>query len=202
MKNKNIYHDMAEHANDYDFSEYPSDHPLFSIKNKKVIGKFNDELNSLTMEEFAGVLPKCYSILYLGEVKDNQIQNLEGTKEAVKKQYLKHVHFINVLTNLSTLVVKQNVIRSKVHTISTNHQKRTALTTFGTKRCICDDNIRTLAHGHFRIYEHENRDAIIIIIIVFKYIIIPCKHGLDCSCSGRSPLSMILGNLLSESFYM
>ena len=26
------------------------------------------------------------------------------------------------------------------------------------------------------------------LIIVFKSIIIPCKHGLDCSCSGRSPL--------------
>ena len=99
---QNIYNDMAEHANDYDFSEYPSDHPLFSIKNKKVISKFKDELNSLTMGAFASVLPKCYSILYLGEVKDNQIQNLDpavkqtakGTKEAVKKRYLKHAHFI------------------------------------------------------------------------------------------------------------
>ena len=51
------------------------------------------------------------------------------------------------------------MIRSKAHTISTYHQKRTALTAFDTKRWICDDNIRTLAHGHFQIYEHENRDA-------------------------------------------
>ena len=30
----------------------------------------------------------------------------------------------------------------------------------------------------------------------------PCKHGLDCSCSGRSPLCTILRKLSSESFYM
>ena len=34
-----------------------------------------------------------------------------------------------------------------------------------------------------------NGDCFIIIIIVFKSIIFPCKHGLDCSCSGRSPLA-------------
>ena len=131
---QSIYLDMAEQANDHDFSKYPSDHPLFNTTNKKAIGKFKDELNSLSMEEFAGVLPKCYSILYLGKVKDNHIQNLDpaakqtanGTKEGVKKQYLKHVQYIEVLINLSTLVVKQNVIRSKAHTISTYHKKRTA----------------------------------------------------------------------------
>ena len=32
-----------------------------------------------------------------------------------------------------------------------------------------------------------DKDVFIIIIIVFKPIIIPCKHGFDCSCSGRSP---------------
>ena len=43
---------------------------------------------------------------------------------------------------------------------------------------------------------------IIVIIIVFKSIIIPCMHRLDCLCSDRSPLCTILGNLSSESFYM
>ena len=42
---------------------------------------------------------------------------------------------------------------------------------------------------------------VVFIIVVFKSIIIPCKHGLDCSCSSRSPLCTILGNLSSESFY-
>ena len=36
---QNIYHDMTEHADDYDFSEYPRNHPLFSMINKTVIGR-------------------------------------------------------------------------------------------------------------------------------------------------------------------
>ena len=46
---------------------------------------------------------------------------------------------------------------------------------------------------------NDSRDWFI--IIVFKSIIIPCKHGLDCSCSGRSPLCTILGYFSSEAFY-
>ena len=141
---------------------------IFQYNQKKVIGKFKDELNSLTMEEFVGVLPKCYSILYLGKVEDNVIEHLDpaekqtakGTKKGVKEQFLRHERFTDVLFNLSTLVVKQNVIKSRVHTIGTYHQTRTALTAFDTKRWICDDNIRTLAHGHFKINELENKRAL------------------------------------------
>ena len=34
---QSIYLDMAEQANDYDFSDYPSDHPLFNTTNKKAL---------------------------------------------------------------------------------------------------------------------------------------------------------------------
>ena len=158
---QDIYSDMLRHSEDYDTSDYPSDHPLFSIVNKKVIGKFKDELNSLTGEEFYGLLPKCYSILYLGEVKRNTLLHLDptekqavkGTKEAVKKRYIQHSNFADVHANLSTLVVKQNIIKSREHQIGTYHQRKTALTAFDTKRWICDDNVTTLAYGHYKIDE-------------------------------------------------
>ena len=31
---------MYENKNQYDFSEYPKNHPNFDISNKKVLGKF------------------------------------------------------------------------------------------------------------------------------------------------------------------
>ena len=34
---------MANDVDNYDFSNYPEDHPLYSEDNKKVIGKFKDE---------------------------------------------------------------------------------------------------------------------------------------------------------------
>ena len=33
----------------FDFSGYPRQHPCFSYKNKKVIGKMKDELNGIKM---------------------------------------------------------------------------------------------------------------------------------------------------------
>ena len=40
---KDVYAGMASDKDLYDFSNYPSDHPLYSDENKKVIGKFKNE---------------------------------------------------------------------------------------------------------------------------------------------------------------
>ena len=56
-----IYADMKKHADLYDTSNDPPSHPLFSVKNKKVIGKFKDELGGKVMSEFVGIRPKMYS---------------------------------------------------------------------------------------------------------------------------------------------
>ena len=38
MKTDDVYADMKEDMHLYDTSEYPADHPLFSVTNKKVLG--------------------------------------------------------------------------------------------------------------------------------------------------------------------
>ena len=158
IETDNIYNDMLEDHHLYDFSEYPLNHPCYSLANKKVIGKFKDELNSIPLEEQVGLRPKCYSLLFKGKVKDNVIehtnpeekQTAKGTKESVKKAHLRHEHYKHDLFNLSITRVKQNVIKSKSHTIGTYHQTKIALTAFDTKRWICEDNIHTYAYGHFK----------------------------------------------------
>ena len=45
IKTEDVYKDMEEIKDELDTSDYPKDHPLHSEKNKKVIGKFKDELN-------------------------------------------------------------------------------------------------------------------------------------------------------------
>ena len=42
---------VDEAASRYDFSEYPLDHP----SNRKALGFFKDELNSVPMREFVGL---------------------------------------------------------------------------------------------------------------------------------------------------
>ena len=60
---EDIYADMSLNADLYDTSNYPADHPLYSDENKKIIGKFKDELGGKVMTEFIGIRPKCIASL-------------------------------------------------------------------------------------------------------------------------------------------
>jgi hypothetical protein len=62
VETENVYEDMRQHAEEYDFSDYPKDHPCYSVENKKVVGKFKDECLSRAIAEFVGLRPKMYSI--------------------------------------------------------------------------------------------------------------------------------------------
>ena len=156
IKTNDIYKDMKG-DDEYDFSGYPFNHPLFDTKNKKKIGKMKDELNGMILEEFIGPRPKCYSLLFNGFVDENvvvdmdthQQQKSKGTKKSVRSAHIRHAHYKDCLENLKTINVKQNLIKSRAHTIFSIHMNKIALTAFDTKRWIKDDNINTLAHGHY-----------------------------------------------------
>ena len=64
VQTENIYEDMASDAAPrYDFSAYPENHPLYDTSNRKALGFFKDELNSIPMKEFVGLRPKSYAFL-------------------------------------------------------------------------------------------------------------------------------------------
>ena len=157
VQTADIYEDIRG-SDDHDFSDYPYNHHLYSKKNKKVIGKMKDESNSITLEEFIGLRPKCYSFLFNGEVKNNTIkstnrngkQAAKGTKKSVKDTHLRHNRYKVVQKTLSVVTVGQNIIKSKTHDVSTYHMKKIGLSAYDTKRWICDDNVHTLAHGHWK----------------------------------------------------
>ena len=58
-----IYAGMADIQNEFDFSEYSEDHPLFSTENMKVVGKFKDECKGLLMLNFIGLRPNIFGRL-------------------------------------------------------------------------------------------------------------------------------------------
>ena len=74
IQTNDIYKDM-DAANRYDFSEYPLDQPLYDTSNRKALGFFKDELNSIPMKEFVGIRPKCYAFLCTGKVDGNAVQH-------------------------------------------------------------------------------------------------------------------------------
>lgn len=64
-----LYADMKEHAQLYDFNNYNSTRPHDSKTNAKVPAKCKDELGGYVVKEFIGLSPKMYSLLYDGREK-------------------------------------------------------------------------------------------------------------------------------------
>ncbi|CAP25731.1 Protein CBG05187 [Caenorhabditis briggsae] len=69
-----LYEDIQKDSilkNEFDFSDYPPCHHLYSTENKKVVGKFKDELNGLVMEELIALRPKQYGYKIAEETREN-----------------------------------------------------------------------------------------------------------------------------------
>ena len=59
-----LYVGLSAINNEFDFSEYPKNHPLYSIENMKTVGKFKDECFGRLMLRFVGLRPKLHSYEY------------------------------------------------------------------------------------------------------------------------------------------
>ena len=140
---EDIYADMMKHADLYDTSNYSPDHQLFSDTNKKVIGKFKDELGGKVLTEFIGIRPKMYS--YVGE---DSGKRAKGVKKSVLKKTITHEDYKNCLIKNEVYSRDMPGLRSYKHTIHGETVYKIALAPLDTKRYILEDGITTLAFGH------------------------------------------------------
>ena len=65
-KNSNFYeklYEKREILDNFDFSNYPSDHFLYNAENKLTVLKFKDEFPGDIITEFVALKPKLFSIL-------------------------------------------------------------------------------------------------------------------------------------------
>ena len=99
IQTNDLYDDMLKDQDLFDFSGYPKEHPCFSNKNKKVIGKMKDELNSLKMKEFVGLRAKMYSVSY----ESYEMKKAKGVKKCVVKNNITHNKYKGACWNLSIL---------------------------------------------------------------------------------------------------
>ena len=70
VKTDDICEDSKELKEYMDCSDYPTNHPHYDASNKKVIGKFKDELKGEIITESIGLKPKMYSYI----VDDNEFK--------------------------------------------------------------------------------------------------------------------------------
>jgi hypothetical protein len=148
IETDDIFDDMSENAQMYDFSDYPKTHRLYSEINKKIVGKFKDECAGVLNAEYVGLRPKMYSIR---KSDLTEIKKAKGVKRIVVKNDLTHDSYLKCLQKKKTYINGQDMMRSKDHQMVVLHQNKVSLSAFDNKKFILDDGISTLAYGNYAI---------------------------------------------------
>lgn len=151
VKDMNAYEFIKNNLDKFDTSDYPEDN-IFGIPrvNKKKLGFFKDECNGRIMLRLVILRSKMYAILIMGE---DPIKKAKGVKSGVVKQVFTYPDYEQCLFNNVTKVVTQKTIRSRLHVVHTEKQKKVGLSHFDDKRYIIPNTVDTLPWGHFEIPE-------------------------------------------------
>jgi hypothetical protein len=131
---------MKNNPDYFDTSDYPKDHPLYSDENKKVIGKFKDELNGIKILEYIGLISKMYSY----RTENFVSKKLKCIKKAVLKKEISFEDYKNCLFNQKDYFHRQKVIRSHKHDIFTEEVKKKSLSWKDDKRYLLPNSTDTL----------------------------------------------------------
>ena len=151
IQTEDFYKDISEDVKHrFDTSDYPPNHPsgIPSGFNKKVLGMFKDEAGGKVIDEFVGLRAKLYSYkMFEGE----ENKKCKGVKKSVVKKSIAHEDYKNCLFTGKEQLRKMNVIRSYRHEVYTEEVNKIALCPSDDKRHILEDQVHTLALGHYRI---------------------------------------------------
>ena len=135
--------------------------PLEIGKNKKVLGKFKDEIGGKIMTKFVALRAKTYSFLidkYTDEdYEKNRIVKAEGTKEPVVKREILFNNYLDSLFKNKVLYRSQQRFRSDHHKVYTEEVNKIALSSNDDKRIQALDKVTTYPYGTnvFKVCENE-----------------------------------------------
>ena len=151
IQTEDFYKDIAGDVRDrFDTSDYPENHPsgIPTGINKKVLGKFKDEVAGKIIKEFVGLRAKLYSFKMEDETENKRCK---GVKKQIVKETITHEDYKTCLTTGKEILRKQNILRSYNHEIYTEEVNKIALSATDDKRYILNDGKDTLAWGHYKI---------------------------------------------------
>ena len=145
---EDVYQDFWNDKHLFDNSDYPESSPYFDKTNKKIIGKFKDEVAGVPITEFVGLKSKMYSY-----VKENQTggKTAKGIKKIVIKNDVKHEDYKQTLLENKQMYHKMKTIRSQNHQLGSYEINKVSLSCFDDKRYIHDNGTSSYAYGHYKI---------------------------------------------------
>jgi len=95
-----LYDDMGQLLDQLDTSNFPVDHPQYSQKNRRVLGKFKSETGSMAPKEFVGLRAKMYSLWVPGDATKCH-KKAKGIQKHYVKTRVRHQQFLDVLRILN-----------------------------------------------------------------------------------------------------
>ena len=115
--------------------------------NKKIIGKFKDELNGMIMTEFIAIRPKVYAYRYIEDDVIKEEKRCKGTAKYIVKETINFETLKQTLFNDQTFLRKQERFRSDKLIMNTEVVNKEALSNKDNKRLRTFDGIIAYAKG-------------------------------------------------------
>ena len=150
VKTDDFYRDVSNHIDKwFDTSSYSKDidWPLQKDKNKKVIGKFKDEVSDEIMSKFFALRPKTYS--YKLDNSDFEGKNAKCAKKYVIKNKITLKNYVDTLFHNKKLIRPKQRFRSYNHMVYTEKINKIAVSANDDKRIQASDKITTYPYGFY-----------------------------------------------------
>ena len=129
---------------------------LKDATNKKVLGKFKDELNGYIFKELTGLNPKVYSKIHqhFDKATDISTENkntktFKGASKAVVKNQITHQDYVDVWKTNKPLTREVIGVRNLNHQLYTYKQDTVDLTSYYDKRFMSDGTACT-PYGYYK----------------------------------------------------
>lgn len=152
IKTDDFYVDLLTSPNlldRMDTANLPQDHPCYIAERKKIPGLFSDETDGKTIREFVALRAKSYAYTIEGKEKIKA----KGIRRHIVKNHMNLEDHKRCLFGDEELErYTENVsIRSFKHQLMTIKSNKLTYNNHDDKRYILEDQVHTLAHGHYNI---------------------------------------------------
>ena len=150
IETEDIYRDMRQHKDLFDFSGYPKEHACYDPTNNKVIGKFKDETNGEPIVEFLGLRAKMYSFTVLSDHGIIEKHRAKGITSATSRKYT-HADYLHQLNEPTENYQKNRRIGSTLHNLYSMELDKRGLCAFDDKRFILANGNYLKPNGYLKI---------------------------------------------------
>ena len=147
IKTEDFYKDIdGDVERWFDTSNYDEkdERSILIGKNKKVIGRFKDELGGKIMTKFCALRAKAYAYKL---DDDTEMRKAKGTKKCIVKREMTFKNYADALFNDEVIIRSQQRFRSDHHRVCTEEVNKIVLSSNDDKKIHTFDKVTTFLYG-------------------------------------------------------